>query len=364
MKLLSREKFNELAFKRDNGKCVWCGNPGIDVHHIIERKLWKDGGYYLSNSAVLCSSCHIDAEQNRILPYELWDKIKIIDIILPNSMDINLARDYDKWGNIMEIFKYPRTRHVEGSRLQAGDEDLDQVPLSELYGKHLVIESKEDGANSGISFINEELKLQSRGHFLTGGPREAQFQLFKQWANTFQDDWYLALGDKYVAYGEWLYSKHTVYYDQLPHYWMEFDILDKEKSTKDNLFFLDTPSRHALLQGIKYCPVKVLWSGTFTKDIKLADFIGYSYFKSKNWKEAIKSQVNSLKYDYDLIWKHTDHSDLMEGLYLKWEEDGQVKGRYKFVREDFVSLLTNNDMHHINLPIVPNKLAEGVDLFI
>jgi predicted kinase len=29
----------------------------------------------------------------------------------------------------MELFKYPRTPHIEGSRLQAGDEDLDAVDL-------------------------------------------------------------------------------------------------------------------------------------------------------------------------------------------------------------------------------------------
>ena len=36
------------------------------------------------------------------------------------------------------ILKYPRTPHLEGSRLQAGDEDLSQVPFSHLKGKYLV----------------------------------------------------------------------------------------------------------------------------------------------------------------------------------------------------------------------------------
>ena len=69
--------------------------------------------------------------------------------------------------------KYPRTPHLEGSRLQPGDEDLSQVSFSYIRGKYLVVEEKVDGANSGISFGKDgTLLLQSRGHYLTGGYRE------------------------------------------------------------------------------------------------------------------------------------------------------------------------------------------------
>ena len=72
------------------------------------------------------------------------------------------------------IRKYPRTRHLAGSKLQPGDEDLDAVPMSALAGRHVVIEEKMDGANSGMSFSADgEFLLQSRGHYLTGGPRES-----------------------------------------------------------------------------------------------------------------------------------------------------------------------------------------------
>ena len=50
------------------------------------------------------------------------------------------------------IQKYPRTRHIEGSRLQPGDEDLEAVPFRDIAGRHLVVEEKIDGANCGISF--------------------------------------------------------------------------------------------------------------------------------------------------------------------------------------------------------------------
>jgi hypothetical protein len=264
----------------------------------------------------------------------------------------------------MDLIKYPRTQHIRGSRLQPGDEDLEQVSASSLLGKHLVIEEKVDGANSAISFDRDEkLHLQSRGHYLTGGPREAQFTLFKQWAACHADVWSIALGDRYIAYGEWLYRKHTVFYDQLPHYWMEFDILDRARSTTERPWFLDTRSRIDLLHGLQYAPVKVLWSGKWTPEMRIDDFVTQSNFKSACWRQRLREQAALHGHNWETIWKHTDPADTMEGLYIKWEDDGRVMGRFKFVRHDFVSLIVSNEEHHLNLPSVPNLLADGVDLF-
>ncbi len=137
------------------------------------------------------------------------------------------------------IRKYPRTPHIEGSRLQPGDEDLRQIPFESIAGKHLVVEEKCDGANSAVSFGEDgELLLQSRGHYLTGGYRERHFNLMKQWATVHRDAFYELLGKRYIMYGEWMYAKHTVFYDALPHYFLEFDILDRETGR-----FLDTDTR-------------------------------------------------------------------------------------------------------------------------
>ena len=79
-----------------------------------------------------------------------------------------------------KILKYPRTRHIEGSRLQKGDEDLSQVSFNTIKNRYIVIEEKVDGANTGISFCDGNLLLQSRGHYLTGGYRERHYNLLKQ----------------------------------------------------------------------------------------------------------------------------------------------------------------------------------------
>ena len=174
--------------------------------------------------------------------------------------------------------KYPRTPHLEGSRLQPGDEDLSQVPFSYIKGKHLVVEEKIDGANTAISFSEDgELLMQSRGHYLTGGYRERHYNLMKQWANIHQDAFFEVLGTRYIMYGEWMYAKHTVYYDKLPHYFLEFDIFDREEQ-----IFLSTERRHEMLNDLPVVSVPVLQAGTFRNKEDLISLLGKSNFISEN----------------------------------------------------------------------------------
>ena len=61
--LLTRDQFREQVFARDGHKCVVCKSPAKDAHHIIERRLFEDHGYYENNGVSLCSQCHLDAEK-------------------------------------------------------------------------------------------------------------------------------------------------------------------------------------------------------------------------------------------------------------------------------------------------------------
>ena len=89
-KLLTREEFKKQVFARTNGKCCvpGCSCDAVDAHHIMDHKLWKDGGYYVSNGAALCSKHHIDAEQGRITPKQCLDymNIKLTDIKVPDKI--------------------------------------------------------------------------------------------------------------------------------------------------------------------------------------------------------------------------------------------------------------------------------------
>lgn len=260
---------------------------------------------------------------------------------------------------VLPIRKYPRTPHLEGSRLQQGDHDLEAVPFSQLRGRFVVVEEKVDGANCGISFDERgRLLLQSRGHFLTGGPRERHFDLLKQWATCHQAALHTVLGERYVMYGEWLYAKHTCFYDRLPHYFMEFDVLDQE--TGD---FLSTERRRELLQGLPVVPVRVLWEGRPTTLASITRWVGPSHFKSERWKEALAEQARSSGVTPEQASRETDAADEMEGLYLKVEEEGRVVARLKYVRASFLNAILDSGSHWLERPIIANQLAPGVDLW-
>jgi hypothetical protein len=227
------------------------------------------------------------------------------------------------------IIKFPRTPHLEGSRRQLGDEEVAIVPLRDLRGRRLAFTEKLDGANSGISFDGDgALILQSRGHILSGGARERQFDLFKRWAHHHREALWEILGSRYLMYGEWLYARHTVPYDELPHYFLEFDLLDRETNR-----FLSTEQRRKLLDGSPVMSVPLLGRGSIEN---FERFIGRSRCSS---------------------------TELMEGLYMKWEDDAKVLGRCKYVRRGFLQALEQEGGHWMDRPIEPNRLRPGVDLF-
>ena len=254
------------------------------------------------------------------------------------------------------IVRYPRTRHVETSGLQGGDEDLEIVPFSQLVDKHLVVEEKIDGCNVGVSFDSDcRLWLQSRGHFLIGNDKP-HFNLFKAWANSHENEFFDLLMDRYILYAEWMQVLHSVYYDLLPDFFMEFDVWDKQQKV-----FLDTPTRYAMLAKLlpfRISSVKVLHAGKVDSLSTLTAMVGKSHFISQNafydlidamdkaeFTEAEKKAISDMNKD-----------GLMEGLYIKWEEDGIVKGRYKWVRGNFVQGIKESNQHWAERRPVYNKV--------
>jgi hypothetical protein len=252
------------------------------------------------------------------------------------------------------IVKYPRTPHLSGSKLQEGDEDLAQIPFSQIAGKVLVVEEKVDGANAAISFSEDgKLLLQSRGHFLTGGFRERHYDLFKVFAAEHQAKLYDLLGKRYILYGEWLYAKHKVYYDALPAYFLEFDIFDREQGV-----FLDTPTRQKMLQGAPVQSAPVLKIGRFKTQKELLFLLGKSLYVTEQREENLRLELAARGIPAEEVLAETDLSGLAEGLYIKVEENGQVINRLKFVRYGYTQVKPNEEKNWLAKPIIPNKLTE------
>jgi hypothetical protein len=259
-----------------------------------------------------------------------------------------------------QIYKYPRTQHIEGSGLQQGDEDLDVVPFERLAGRHLVVEEKMDGANCAISFSDAgKLLLQSRGHYLTGGARERQFDLFKTWARRYAAELRAILEDRYLMFGEWLYAKHTIFYTELPHYFLEFDIYDRRED-----IFLSTEERAKLLEQAPFvASAKVLHSGAVASMPALVALIGPSHFIAPGHMRRLEALCLERGLDPAQALRETDGSGLMEGLYIKAEEDGAVTQRYKYIRAGFLQTVFDSHSHWMDRPLLPNGLRSGVSLF-
>ena len=171
--------------------------------------------------------------------------------------------------------KLPRTLHIEGSGLPKNRTDPETVPFKSLAGKLLFVEEKVDG--TGVSlFFDDKLDLQVYHRGSSATSRE--FNQLRTWATNFQDSLFDLLGDRYVMFGEWMLHKHTIFYDQLPHYFLESDMYDRQ-----NGIWMSTMARVALLQSHEYIQ-SVAGLGFFKpqKLNELTDLVQKSLYQSSD----------------------------------------------------------------------------------
>ncbi|MBI3822321.1 MAG: RNA ligase family protein [Planctomycetes bacterium] len=240
-----------------------------------------------------------------------------------------------------EFVKYPRTPHLFGSKGTDDDKHLNEAESNQFIAdESLIVEEKIDGTNVGIHFTPDgKMVLQCRGHLITQG-MHPQYDLFKQWTAVKRFGIEERLEDRFILFGEWAYACHSVLYRQLPHYFFEFDIYDKEEKA-----FLSLEKRLSLIDGTGIETVPVLHRGAIGKT-ELAKLIGPSWFDSE--------------FDNPMTGRP---DNLMEGLYLRVEADGVVAGRAKFVRPEFVEKIKQSE-HWQHQAMVPNALKEGADIWL
>jgi len=174
--LLDRDTFRQSVFERDGHVCVICKSPAKDAHHILERRLFPDGGYYLNNGASLCEKHHLEAEMTTLTCDDIREAAGIKVVVIPPHFYEDV--EYDKWGNqIMrngtrlkgELFddnsvqkilkagnvlsefthyvKYPRTYHLPWSPGMNRDDRM-MSDTNVFRGKRIMICEKLDGENT------------------------------------------------------------------------------------------------------------------------------------------------------------------------------------------------------------------------
>jgi hypothetical protein len=251
--------------------------------------------------------------------------------------------------------KLPRTLHIEGSRLAPGQVDPEAIQFNKLRGEFLVIEEKVDGTGVSISLDNHlDIQVMHRGNKAIG----KEYRDLILWAENNWEDLLFLLGERYILFGEWMHDKHTIYYDQLPHYFLESDIYDKDRE-----LWLSTSARNNLLKGhdyIKQVPVIAAFKPSALEQI--TSLVGPSKFQSSGWRGKLRRKCNILGFTAKPILEETDPSGLMEGLYIKHEDDLQVLNRYKYVRYEFLQSIINSGTHlRDRLPIHNGLIGEPTE---
>lgn len=273
MDLLSRCVFRDAVFCRDGHRCVLCGAAAgkLDAHHIMERRLWPDGGYYVANGVTVCEPCHRLCESTQVGVDAARAAAGIDAVLLPPHLYANQA--YDKWGNpilpdgrrlrgelsddpsVRKIMaecdppvewvnriKYPRTWHLPWSP-GATKDDRKMPACVGFEGRRVVVSEKMDGENTTL--YSDGLHARS----LDYQPHESRSRTKALWASICAD-----IPAGWRVCGENLEAAHSIGYTDLPALFLVFGVWDGLTC----LSWDDTVEWAALL-GLM--PVRVLYDG-------------------------------------------------------------------------------------------------------
>jgi hypothetical protein len=244
-KLLSRDEFREQVFDRDGHRCIICFKHAVDAHHIIERRLWKDEGYYLENGASLCEIHHRLAETGHLCPDAIRGILEVPKVY-PEGWDIN--KDYDKWGKVLkksneDNTKYPSTSYLNFSPSIVLEDEQQAINLDDFIGVPIVITIKMDGSNTKIT--NKSVAARN-GIDAT----HKSFDFLKKQHIDFKND----IPDGIEVFGEWLYAKHSIQYESLNAYYQMFGLFNKKSNIWLSWIAI---KRMSSMLGLKTVPVLV-----------------------------------------------------------------------------------------------------------
>ncbi len=323
--LLSRADFREQVFARDNYTCVFCDKPAVDAHHIMERRLWTDSGYYINNGASVCSDHHMKCETTEISVEDVRAACNITKPIIPPHLYDD--QEYDKWGNpilangqrlhgelfedesvqkvlkqggVLGLFthwvKYPRTYHTPWSQCVPKDDKV--IPsMDNFIGKRIIVTEKMDGENTTL--YSDYIHARS----VDGRSHSSRNWVKGFWSNICGD-----IPEGYRICGENLYAQHSITYDELLTYFYGFSMWDNKNccldwdSTVEWFDLLNITSVPVLYDGIYHeSLIKSLWND---KDwgvkegyvLRTADGFQYKDFRTSVCKFVRKNHVQTTKH--------------------------------------------------------------------
>ena len=216
-----------------------------------------------------------------------------------------------------------------------------------LPDEKFIIEEKMDGIGLGICFINSIPHIQQRGHLFHIDQLPDLLRNFKQYILHHEETLYCIIGEQFTLFGEWLEFKHTVFYNNLPSLFLEYDIFDHQ-----NQSFLST-SRRLNMINHSLSSVKVLsetQSCNLNTIAELLNSYPISCFCNTQWQ----SDFDLLKNKFPSLEINTLLSSQSEGFYIKVENNNEVTQRFKWITKDFFNIVSKNN-HWKSQEIILNK---------
>lgn len=267
----------------------------------------------------------------------------------------------------MEHIQYPKTEHIPFSKTTDLNSSFrNNEPLLILNNTIqniidndepiIVVEEKMDGSGVGFWFEGEDIFIQQRGHTYSINNCPTHLYELVSYLKQNEEELYVLLENRYAMFGEWLYYKHTIFYDNLPSYFLEYDIYDKKQSR-----FLNTNERQIFLKNTNINSVKVIdtLKSLHTKDlVSLINKYPSSIFKTEYIKENFD---NLLKYSLvkEKVMDTTLLDSSYEGFYIKIESKAGVDSRHKWIRKSFIEKILSSE-HWKKSPLITNTLENSL----
>lgn len=120
----------------------------------------------------------------------------------------------------MEVPKMPSMKHLPWSQEHARQQKwLNEFEAEEIFkGKRVIITEKMDGANACLTSD----KVYARSH--SGEPHRDEWDYLKK---KHREELMHKIPEDFAIFGEYLYARHSIKYEELPSYFLVFGILYK-----------------------------------------------------------------------------------------------------------------------------------------
>ncbi|MHB8897046.1 MAG: RNA ligase family protein [Candidatus Geothermincolia bacterium] len=120
---------------------------------------------------------------------------------------------------------YPRIPHLAPSDAATRDDRLLSAPTRDVVlFSEIAVEEKLDGSNVTL-WLNENRGLECAGRSGPGAmDRGGQLGRLRAWASEHHSRVGAALAEADILYGEWLWLRHSVFYDRLPSFLVVLDL--------------------------------------------------------------------------------------------------------------------------------------------